>query len=144
MYSSPDSQISNQLIQISKSRTLHSTHTIQCWCSHHGGEDGHVGCRGHGEQQVGDVHQPGRAQRDLAHHQGLARVLHVSPSLLLSTDHVYLVDVEPRPGQVAHQLHRHDGVEEGPHGAAVVAPAHARHHHHHHHHHHRELTGQGS
>ena len=62
-------------------------------------------------------------------------------SLLLNSHHVYLVDVEPRPGEVAHQLHRHDGVEEGPHGAAVVAPAHARHHHHHHH---RELTGLGS
>ena len=138
--------MSNQLIQISKSRTLHSTHTIQCWSSHHGGEDGHVGGRGHGEQQVGDVHQPGRAQRDLPHHQGLARCytcheLLLQPSRLLKAHHVYLVDVESCPGQVAHQLHRHDGVEEGPHGAAVVAPAHARHPHHHHHH---ELTGLGS
>ena len=41
--------------------------------------------------------------------------------LLTGTHHVYFVDIEPSPGQMAHKLHEHNSEEERPHGPGVVS-----------------------
>ena len=41
--------------------------------------------------------------------------------VLTGTHHVYFVDIEPSPRQMAHKLHEHNSKEERPHGPGVVS-----------------------
>ena len=41
--------------------------------------------------------------------------------MLTGTHHVYFVDIEPSPGQMAHELHEHNSEEERPHRPGVVS-----------------------
>ena len=41
--------------------------------------------------------------------------------MLTGTHHVYFVDIESSPGQMAHKLHEHNSEEERPHGPGVVS-----------------------